>query len=393
LIKTPTGSFLGTASGGGGNNFGSIFQVTPQGEVTRLVSFNGLNGLLPDGGLTLGNDGKYYGVTIGGGQGDRGTAFRVSAAGQFESLVNFSSISTPSPTGQMVQGSDGNFYGLCSDGVSNPMDPGAIFKLTPAKALSVAARFNDTGIVGKNPVGTLVEQADGTFLGVAALGGSNSKGVIFKFNTAGVISKIADFTGANGERPVGGLVKGADGNFYGITELGGTNSAGTIFKVTPTGDFSTVASFDFTNGHSPQGPLVESAGTFYGITKFGGANNEGAIFKITPGDATPAITKLADLESTVGVLSYAGLIFGDDGALYGTTSQSGGANAGTIIKVTTGGSLAKVADLGSALGQGSRRGVSRGTEQSPLSGCGIWRSERRRGAIANLDGRSGHQAR
>ena len=128
LIKTPTGSFLGTASGGGGNNFGSIFQVTPQGEVTRLVSFNGLNGLLPDGGLTLGNDGKYYGVTIGGGQGDRGTAFRVSAAGQFESLVNFSSISAPSPTGQIVQGSDGNFYGLCSDSVSNPTDAGAIFK-------------------------------------------------------------------------------------------------------------------------------------------------------------------------------------------------------------------------------------------------------------------------
>src|SRR5687768_12062521 len=67
LVKTPSGAFVGTASGGGAAGFGTVFHVTSQGEVTRLVSFNGDNGVFPDGGLTLGSDGKYYGVTFGGG--------------------------------------------------------------------------------------------------------------------------------------------------------------------------------------------------------------------------------------------------------------------------------------------------------------------------------------
>jgi uncharacterized repeat protein (TIGR03803 family) len=331
LVKTSTGAFLGTASGGGGAGFGSVFQITILGELTRLVSFNGENGLFPGGGLILGTDGKYYGVTAGGGQGDRGTAFRVSEAGQFEKLANFGPINAPRPTGRLVQGSDGNFYGVCSDGIGNPASAGLIVKLTPANVLSVVARFNDAGIVGKSPAGGLIEQTDGSFLGVTLLGGSDNKGVVFKFTPEGVISKIADFTGANGERPAGALVKGSDGNYYGTTELGGANASGTIFKVTPLGLLSTVASFDFLNGHSPQGPLVENNGTFYGVTKFGGINNQGVVFKITPGDAMPAITKLADLDDETGTFPYAGLVFGNDGALYGTASLAGANNAGPLL--------------------------------------------------------------
>jgi uncharacterized repeat protein (TIGR03803 family) len=208
LVKTSTGAFLGTASGGGGAGFGCVFQITMLGELTRLVSFNGENGVFPEGGLVVGTDGEYYGVTVGGGQGDRGTAFRVSEAGEFDKLANFAPLNGPLPTGRLVQGSDGNFYGFCSDGIGNPTSAGLIFKLTPAKVLSVAARFNEDGVVGKSPVGALVEQEDGSFLGVTLLGGSNNKGVVFKFTTVGVLSKVADFSGANGERPASALLKG-----------------------------------------------------------------------------------------------------------------------------------------------------------------------------------------
>jgi uncharacterized repeat protein (TIGR03803 family) len=352
LVKTVAGSFLGTATSGGSAELGTVFEVTPEGVVTRLVNFNGDNGMFPDGALTLGTDGKYYGVARAGGQSDRGVAFRVSATGEFEKLANFSTINAPRPTGRVIQGSDGNYYGLCSDGAQSPAFAGLIFKLTPARTLSVLAQFPANGLVGKSPADGLVEQDD-SFLGVTTLGGSGDTGVLFKVTTAGALSKLADFTGANGSKPTGGLVKGSDGNYYGTTETGGAHpsASGTIFKVTPAGVFSTIASFDFANGYAPQGRLVESNGTFHGITKFGGANNEGTIFKITPGDAVPAITKLADLDSSVGTRAYAGLVFGNNDALYGTTSRSGAADFGTIIKVTTGGALTKVADLGAPLGQ------------------------------------------
>src|SRR5688500_2135867 len=67
LVKTPSGSFLGTALFGGSAGFGTIFEVTPQGEINRRLSFNGDNGLYPETSLILASDGKYYGVASGGG--------------------------------------------------------------------------------------------------------------------------------------------------------------------------------------------------------------------------------------------------------------------------------------------------------------------------------------
>ena len=44
---------------------GTVFQVTTNGTLTTLVSFNCTNGAYPYAALTLGNDGNFYGTTVG----------------------------------------------------------------------------------------------------------------------------------------------------------------------------------------------------------------------------------------------------------------------------------------------------------------------------------------
>jgi len=67
------GNFYGTTSEGGMTNstytvgMGTIFQITTNGTLTTLVSFNKTNGATPDAGLTPAGDGNFYGTTYYGG--------------------------------------------------------------------------------------------------------------------------------------------------------------------------------------------------------------------------------------------------------------------------------------------------------------------------------------
>src|SRR5436190_20636800 len=70
LTQGDDGNFYGTTSiyspPDGVHSDGTIFRLTPGGELTTLFSFNGKNGSGP-GILTPGGDGYYYGVTGAGG--------------------------------------------------------------------------------------------------------------------------------------------------------------------------------------------------------------------------------------------------------------------------------------------------------------------------------------
>lgn len=153
--------------------------------------------------------------------------------------------------------------------------------------------------------------------------------------------------------PQGGLALGGDGSFYGTTEWGGTYLKGSIFRVSTNGIFTTLASFAGTNGHDPQAALtLGNDGVFYGTTYYGGSTNlgYGTIFKVTTnGD----LTTLARFSNTNGALPMSRLTFGNDGCLYGTTSQggytnlsgyplSGGNGYGTVFRATTNGDISRL---------------------------------------------------
>jgi len=133
LMQASDGNFYGTDCYGGKNiarngyyNLaGTIFRVTPNGTLTNLVLFNMSNGGCPVAALIEGTDGNFYGSTWEGGpvaQGilfGVGTLFKMTPQGQVSSLVQFNLRNGCNPVAGLVQAGDGSFYGTTSLGGTN----------------------------------------------------------------------------------------------------------------------------------------------------------------------------------------------------------------------------------------------------------------------------------
>lgn len=106
---------------------------------------------------------------------------------------------------------------------------------------------------------------------------------------------IYDFTGPNGEFP-GSLTADASGNLYGVTQAGGSSNAGTVFKLSRSGSGWTLTTlYDFKGGNDGYDPMARVVfgpdGALYGTTFFGGGgpcnlNDEGigcgTVFQLRP---------------------------------------------------------------------------------------------------------------
>ena len=357
LFKAGDGNFYGTMSTGGTfGSAGTVFRMTQGGTLTTLANFYNntnatLSGSNPQGSLVQGADGNFYGTTnTGGNASGYGTIFKMTPAGQVTILNSFNYFSAPmgaNPISGLTVGSDGNLYGVTQNGGSTGV--GTIFKMTPAGALTTLVSFTGTtgSFLGSSPRAALTLAADGNFYGTTATGGAGGVGTIFKVTPAGVLTTLVQFTGTTGaypgSTPIGALTQGTDGSLYGTTTGGGVNNLGTAFKVTTTATFTSLATFSGTSGatlgSSPKGALVQMPdGNFYGTTQSGGLNAFGTVFSITPAGALTTLVNLTGSTGTaLGITPQGALVAGTDGAMYGTT-QSGGLNSfGTIFKVTTGG--------------------------------------------------------
>jgi uncharacterized repeat protein (TIGR03803 family) len=286
LLQGSDGNFYGTTANGGTNGSnGTVFQMTPTGTLTTVVSFNGINGIYPAAGLVQGSDGNFYGTTASGGASGMGTVFKMTTAGVLTTLVSFNNNDGAAPLAALVQGSDGNFYGTTSQGGNLSLNIGAgygtVFKMTSAGVLTTLVVFN--GSSGGSSMAALVQGTNGNFYGTTEHGGASGAGTVFKMTSAGALTTLVSFNGANGTSCVGGLVQGSDGNFYGTTAGRGAGGGGTVFKMTTAGVLRNLFFFNGTNGSNPQAPLVQgSDGNFYGTTEYGGANGLGTVFQVTP---------------------------------------------------------------------------------------------------------------
>jgi uncharacterized repeat protein (TIGR03803 family) len=338
LVQGGDGNFYGTTYGGGANNAGTAFKITPAGLETLLHSFAGgpTDGGTPQAALTVGRDGNFYGTTSLGGTSGNGTVVKITPAGVETVLYSFlfNTSDGRNPQGSLIQGSDGNLYGTTNfGGVSQS---GSMFKLTPAGIETVVYSFA-SGPEGQNPVG-LVQGSDGNFYGTTGQGGINGVGTVFQLTPDGIEKTLYSFAGGatDGSFPAAGLVLGNDGNFYGTTTTGGTSNNGTVFKVTPSGAESVLHSFagGTADGNYPYAALILGKdGNFYGTTAAGGAGGNGTVFKITAEGAESIIYAFAG-GATDGSTPHAALIQGSDGDFYGTTQMAGANGVGTVFKVT-----------------------------------------------------------
>src|SRR5207245_508407 len=116
---------------------GTIFRMTPAGDVTTLYSFTADPQVSS---FIAASDGNLYGTTLGsftGGTLDRGAIFRVTPGGQV-TVLHTGGFNGAAP-GDLMEATDGNFYGTSGDRIS--LDPlaqaGAVFKMSSSGIVSL----------------------------------------------------------------------------------------------------------------------------------------------------------------------------------------------------------------------------------------------------------------
>ncbi|MDB5293501.1 MAG: hypothetical protein JWL69_4742 [Phycisphaerales bacterium] len=341
LIADAAGNLYGTTYYGGASGFGTVFQVAAGTHtLSTLATFNSFNGSNPSAGLIADAAGNLYGTTQSGGLSNDGTVFQIAAGTHaLSTLVAFSGSNGIAPQAGLIADSAGNLYGTTGGG-GGAAGAGTVFEIAAGThVLTTLATFNINN--GNGPSGKLIADAAGNLYGTTFAGGTTGVGTVFEI-TAGThaLSTLSNF--GTGYHPKAGLIADAAGNLYGTTEYGGAGGGGTLYEITAgTHVFSTLATFNGSNGNGPSGELIaDAAGNLYGTTTNGGANNHGTVFQIAAG--TNAISTLATFNGSNGATPQAGLIADAAGNLYGTTYEGGFVNYGTVFEITNSGFAAAV---------------------------------------------------
>ncbi|HWI58823.1 MAG TPA: choice-of-anchor tandem repeat GloVer-containing protein, partial [Bacillota bacterium] len=275
-----------------------------------------------------------------------GLAFEGVAQTYFQRLKSFGFPQSSGPSGPqagLVVASNGMLYGTTDFGGAHYA--GTVYKLNrDGSGLVVLHSFSKAGGDGWSPYAGLVEARDGALYGTTSRGGNSDHGTVFKLQSDGTGYALLWSFGANdGVGPYGELVEGSDGILYGTTVWGGGSAnAGTVFKLKKDGaGFTVLRAFTGTagDGRNPYGSLCEASdGALYGTTYSGGASNKGAVFKLKKDGSGYAVLHSFSNSSGDGQNPYAGVVEGQDGALYGMTPTGGAGNRGIVFKLQKDGS-------------------------------------------------------
>lgn len=330
---------------------GTTPSTPPAVTFTTLVNFDGTNGT-NGADLIQGPDGNLYG-TSGGGANGSGLLFKMTPAGRLTPVYNFCSeteCADGNGPGDLALGTDGNFHGGTDFG--GAFGYGTLFKITEKGTLTTLYNFD--GADGRS-FKYLVQASGGNFYGTTTNGGNvtqcdgNGCGTVFKITPNGTLTTLYDFCGQAG-CPDGAilfdsLVQGPNGEYYGATWGGGPANGGTLFSITPEGTLATLYSFCVVNypfcgdGSNPITLVLGGDGNFYGATANGG-RSAGTVFKITPGGTLTTIYSFCTLVGcTDGSTPRDGMILGSDGNFYGTTYYGGANDEGTVYQITPAGVL------------------------------------------------------
>jgi uncharacterized protein (TIGR03437 family) len=315
LIQASDGNFYGITPEGGAIGAGTVFKLTPGGTETILYSFCSQTGCAdgdtPSARVIQASDGNFYGTTYGGGANNGGTIFRVTPGGTLTTLHSFSGYSSSNadgtlPIAALIQATDGNLYGTSWDG--GAYGQGTVFQVTLGGTFTTLHSFCPSApstVVpnqllyctdGAQPDGDLIQASDGNIYGTAFLGGANGYGTVFKLTPGGTLTTLHAFCSqaycADGAFPLAGLIQASDGNFYGTTpgEFAAATPS-TLFKITAGGTLTTLNTFcaECPMDEGPRAALIQASdGNLYGTTVLGGADSDGTVFELVLASSTAA---------------------------------------------------------------------------------------------------------
>jgi uncharacterized repeat protein (TIGR03803 family) len=270
------------------------------------------------------------------------------------------------PYAGLVQASNGDIYGTTSNGGVYDNHGGTVFRIAPGSEPTTLYSFCSQGYPcpdGSGSSGALIQANNGSLYGTTSGGGLEyDTGTIFEITPSGVLTTLYKFCAQGGRCPDGagpsaGLVQASDGNLYGTTYNGGAGDSGTVFRVSLGGALTTLYSFcsqpGCTDGQFPQAGLMQAKdGYLYGTTKAdANGSDAGTVFRITLGGTLTTVYTFCSKGSTCpdGRSPYAGLVQASDGSLFGTTYYGGRVGAGTgalgygtVFRIVPGGALTTV---------------------------------------------------
>jgi uncharacterized repeat protein (TIGR03803 family) len=346
VIVDDAGNVYGMTPYGGVFGDGTVYEIAAgTTTITTLASFNETDGAQPDGVLAIDSKGNLFGAASAGGDNGDGTVFEIAAGSNaITALASFNGTNGMTPNAGVIIDENGNLYGTTTYGGAN--SDGTVFEVgAGATSINTLASFDVTKD-GANPYTGVTVDSSGNLYGTA-VGGPNAAGIVYEvFRGSGAIAPLATFNAdgngqyPDGEYPDGGVIRDSAGNLYGTAYMGGADNYGTVFKV-PAGSSAATAIASFTidsdgtnHGQYPHSNLVmDSSGNLYGTTYEGGAKGLGTVFEVTTTSTT--VTTLASFDGKNGEYPYVGMAMDASGNFYGTTEQGGPINGGTVFQLST----------------------------------------------------------
>jgi len=344
LIEGSDGNFYGAAVGGGAglNAQGTIFKITPTGQISVIYSFaESSNGSLPNGSAPIsvveGTDGFLYGTTSENGGNGFGTVFKLSKSGVLQTLHNFCGTETCADganPGFLMQALDGNFYGA-----TGPTLPptSVLFRITPAGSFKVLHTFDTESQPDGAGVFNMLQASDGNFYGTTVAGEQfKPYNSVFRFDPAtGKYTILHGFDTPNIYLPnvaTSGLAMASTGELFGL------QAGSELYQISLAGKYqrlSVLSTVDFFDGNI----LAASDGNLWGDFLGGDCGGQGIAFAAT---TTGSVLQSLTFDcNTVGE-QPAGMIQAADGKLYGVTLGNGGVSStdevtnGTIWTIDAG---------------------------------------------------------
>jgi uncharacterized repeat protein (TIGR03803 family) len=369
LVMDASGALYGTTEGGGTQGDGTVFKLTP--SVTGysesvLFSFHGYDGAQPLGGVVLDAKGDIFGTASIGSPFGAGLVYELTPSGPLyaESTVyTFQNMGSDgsAPRGTLALDPTGALYGTTvtggNFGCTGGFGCGTVFKLVPfghsfrERTIHMFRGYPDGG----TPEAGVILGADGTAFGTTFVGGAHGSGEAYSLAPTGkrythrALYSFESWRRKNSRIhwPMGGLLEAPDGTLFGTAGSGG-RCCGGAFKLTPTSSGYTFATVYLFKGKPDDGDCpwsgltMDSAGILYGTTVCGGTVGAGTVYDLVPSPSGYVENVLHSFafrnDSTITAISDGGapqwnVIIGTDGALYGTATQGGFGDNGTVFRL------------------------------------------------------------